>query len=206
MGNVVVDEAFARAEPRRAAPIVATYPEGTRLGFARWVEGEEVTWDDPAWGEVVPGVFVYGRLTRPIVLEEPPHPSGADPIPSGRWIGINRTVQMIAAYEDDRPLFWTRTSTGRPGWETALGRFTLLRRVAKETMDSATLLRLDTRRADYRIENVRHTQYFTHDGNAIHENTWKEADTFGLPSSHGCAGLPPDEALRFWSLAPSACQ
>jgi hypothetical protein len=198
-GNVVVDEAFGRAEPRRAAPVVATYPKGATLGFGGWVEGEQVTWDDPAWGEVAPGVYVYGRLTRPIAIEEPP-PVSLDALPGGRWIGINRTVQAIVAYEGEKPLFWARTSTGRPGWETPLGRFEVLRQVARETMDSQTLIGLDAERADYKIENVKFTQYFTADGNAIHENWWKDPDTFGLPSSHGCAGLRPDDAERFWEF------
>jgi hypothetical protein len=198
-GKVVVDEAFGRAAPRRAAPVVATYPQGATLGFGGWVEGEQVSWDDPAWGEVWPGVYVYGRLTRPIPFEEPP-PPGLDALPRGRWIGINRTVQAIVAYEGDKSLFWGRTSTGRPGWETPFGRFEVLRQVAKETMDSQTLIGLDAKRADYKIENVRYTQYFTDDGNAIHENWWKDPDTFGLPSSHGCAGLRPDDAQRFWDF------
>jgi hypothetical protein len=209
-GKVVVDEAFGRSEPKRSAPVVSTYPQGQILGFQGWVEGEQVTWDDPAWGVIrapgaegdksAPAIYVYGRLTRPIAVEATPPPA-VNPLPTGRWIGINRTIQVVVAYEDAKPIFWARTSTGRPGWETPLGRFQVLRQVAKETMDSSTLIGLDAKRADYKIENVKYTQYFTADGNAIHENWWKEADTFGLPSSHGCAGLRPDDALRFWEFA-----
>ena len=198
-GSVVADEAVARAEPSRRAPIVATYPSGTTLGFTGWVEGEMVTWDDPAWGEVAPGAYVYGRTTRPLEIEQPPPPRIAS-IPAERWIGINRTLQLMVGYEGPNALFWARTSTGRPGWETALGSFHIIRRVAKETMDSRTLLGRDAERSSYRIENVRFTQYFTGDGNAIHENWWKPQDTFGLPSSHGCAGLKPDDAARFWEF------
>ena len=60
------------------------------------------------------------------------------------------------------------------------------------------------KRADYKIENVRYTQYFTDDGNAIHENWWKDPDTFGLPSSHGCAGLPSADAQKFWEFGEYA--
>ena len=113
---------------------------------------------------------------------------------------MNRTIQVVVAWEDDKPQFWARTSTGRPGWETPTGNFSIIRRVAKETMDSATLLGQDAERAKYKIENVKYTQYFTNDGNALHENWWKELDTFGLPSSHGCAGLLPADALKFWEF------
>ena len=198
-GNVVADEANARAAPSRDADVVATYKQGQVLGFVNWVAGEEVTWDDPAWGQVADGVFVYGRLTRPTPIEAPPPPR-LPSIPSGKWIGINRTIQIVVAYVDDKPQFWARTSTGRPGWETPLGTFSILRRSMNETMDSSTLLGKDAERANYKIENVKFTQYFTNDGNAIHENWWKDPDTFGLPSSHGCAGLPTRDAQRFWDF------
>jgi hypothetical protein len=198
-GRIVVDEAFARAEPRRDAQIVGQMERGAVVGFSEWVEGEQVTWDDPAWGQIAPDVFMYGRLARPLDLPTPPTATIAS-VPSGRWIGINRTLQIVVAYEDERPLFWARTSTGRPGWETPLGTFSVRYRVAKETMDSRTLIGRDAERADYRIEDVKYTQYFTSDGNALHENWWKDPDTFGLPSSHGCAGLRPDDARAFWEF------
>jgi hypothetical protein len=73
-------------------------------------------------------------------------------------------------------------------------------------MDSSTLLGLDAARADYKVENVRWTQYFTADGMALHENYWKPPDTFGIPSSHGCAGLVAEDA-RFSGIGPtSACR
>jgi hypothetical protein len=61
-------------------------------------------------------------------------------------------------------------------------------------MSSSTLLGLDAQRADYKVDNVRWTQYFTADGMALHENYWKPRDTFGIPSSHGCAGLVAEDA------------
>ncbi|TAK26277.1 MAG: L,D-transpeptidase [Chloroflexota bacterium] len=186
----------ARAEPSTQAPVVARYSEADAIGIARWVQGEEVVWDDPAWGEVTQGLYVYGRSLRPIEIEAPPMPAITRP---GPWIGINRTLQVMAAYEDNRLLFWVRTSTGRPGWETPLGEFPIAWRVPNATMDSRTL-GANAARANYRIENIKFTQYFGGDGNAIHENWWKDPDTFGLPSSHGCAGLHPNDAIRFWKF------
>src|SRR5262245_30234943 len=199
-GRVVVEEVALRGAPTRAAEQIATLPGDAVVGVEAWVAGEEVAWDDPAWGRIAPGVFVYGRLTRPVEAAAPPPPR-VTPLPDGDWIGINRTAQLVVAYRDAEPRFWARTSTGRPGWETPLGAFKVLRRVANETMDSSTLLGKDAERASYRIERVRWTQYFTADGNALHENWWKEPDTFGLPSSHGCAGLRPDDARKFWEFA-----
>jgi lipoprotein-anchoring transpeptidase ErfK/SrfK len=68
-------------------------------------------------------------------------------------------------------------------------------------MDSTSLIGLDAQRADYKVENVRWTQYFTSDGKALHENYWKPRDEFGIPSSHGCAGLVAEDAKFFWDWA-----
>jgi lipoprotein-anchoring transpeptidase ErfK/SrfK len=68
-------------------------------------------------------------------------------------------------------------------------------------MDSSSLIGLDASRASYKVENVRWTQYFSADGKALHENYWKPRDEFGIPSSHGCAGLVAEDALWFWNWA-----
>jgi len=105
------------------------------------------------------------------------------------------------AYEGQSAVRLARTSTGRPGWETAPGQYEIQRRVPNETMDSTSLIGLDAQRADYKVENVRWTQYFSADGKALHENYWKPRDEFGIPSSHGCAGLVAEDALYFWNWA-----
>ena len=51
------------------------------------------------------------------------------------------------------------------------------------------------------IEDVRHTQYFTEDGAAFHENYWRDAALFGMPGSHGCVSLTPEDAAWLWDWA-----
>ncbi len=97
-------------------------------------------------------------------------------------------------------------STGRPGWDTPLGTFQIGRRVESETMDAATLAgQVPPGQAPprYRIEHVRYAQYFTTDGAAFHENTWRDAQLFGVPGSHGCVSLRPGDAAWLWSWASS---
>jgi lipoprotein-anchoring transpeptidase ErfK/SrfK len=77
----------------------------------------------------------------------------------------------------------------------------VLWRKESETMDSTTLVGQDAARASYKIENIRWTQYFTNDGQAIHENFWRDPALFGIPSSHGCLGMSSQDALWFWLWA-----
>jgi lipoprotein-anchoring transpeptidase ErfK/SrfK len=94
-----------------------------------------------------------------------------------------------------------RVSTGRPGWETPPGRYRVLRRVADETMRASSLSGPGGLVANYEVKNVRWTQYFSLDGMALHENYWSPRDRFGVPSSHGCAGMTPEDARFFWDWA-----
>ena len=87
-------------------------------------------------------------------------------------------------------------------WETPVGTHRIQRRVENETMIGSTLLRLDTFEIpDYRLENVKWTQYFTGAGAALHTNYWRPAGRFGMPSSHGCVGLLEKDARWLWDWA-----
>ena len=127
---------------------------------------------------------VLGPLLRSRPLAGPP-PAPAGAPDSGRWIDVNLLLQVATAYEGSTPVRSALISTGRPGWETPVGTWKVLRRVPKETMDGSTLIGQGPsgRGASYRVENVRWTQYFTPDGAAIHENYWRNPATFGIPGS-----------------------
>ena len=105
------------------------------------------------------------------------------------------------AYEGRALVRMARTSTGRPGFETTPGAYAILRRVASETMTSAGVVGTNGQTASYSVPHVRWTQYFSADGKALHENYWKPLDQFGIPSSHGCAGLLAADAQFLWDWA-----
>jgi L,D-transpeptidase-like protein len=198
-GLSAVDGANLRAQPTTKAPSLATVPSGRPVVVSGWVAGEEVVPDNPTWAVLSSTAYLYSSVLRPVSLPAaPPPPAGTR---TGRWIDLNLLLQVVVAYEGSTAVRLARTSTGRPGWETGAGAFAIQRRVEKETMDSTSLIGLDAKRADYKVENVRWTQYFTSDGKALHENYWKPRDEFGIPSSHGCAGLVAEDARFFWDWA-----
>jgi hypothetical protein len=199
-GYVGGDEINVRAEPTGNSPILGTLPKGTPVVVESWVSGEEVIPDQPGWAKLSEGVYVYGPLLRKAQIQTPPPPPSHGPL-ADRWIDVNLTQQTVTAYEGDRPVYMTITSSGRPGWETHQGIHQILWRKERETMDSSTLLGQDAARADYKIENIRWTQYFSNDGQAIHENFWRDPSLFGVPSSHGCLGMAAQDALWFWLWA-----
>lgn len=199
-GYVGTQEVNVRTTPTtRDGKPIGVLSQGTPVLVRRWVAGETVALDDSTWAELADGTYLWAPLLRQATAIAPPLP--APMLQAEKWIDVNLTFQTVAAYEGEALVYWAPTSSGRPGWETPTGQFAIGRRVEKEVMDSNTLLGKDAQRAEYRVENVRWTQYFTGGGNALHENYWKDADAFGVPSSHGCLGLRSGDAQWFWQWA-----
>ena len=196
-----VDGANLRPEPTTRTPALGEISARLPIVVSGWVAGEEVIKDNPTWAALAENVYLYSSVLRPTALPAPPPPPAAAAGEGGKWIDLNLSHQVVIAYEGQEPTRLLRTSTGRPGWETAPGTYWIQRRVEKETMESDTLLGLDAARANYKVENVRWTQYFSSDGKALHENYWKPRDEFGIPSSHGCAGLVAEDAAFLWDWA-----
>jgi lipoprotein-anchoring transpeptidase ErfK/SrfK len=195
-------EVNLRSEPNRSKPPVGTLKAGTPVTVVRWVTGEEVETANDTWAELADGTYVFSTALRhPEAAKAPALPANAPT--EGRWIDVNLTEQVATAYDGREVERIALVSTGRPGWDTPTGVFPVLRRVANETMDGSTLVGQGPRGvgADYKVENVRWTQYFTDDGAAIHENYWRRPATFGIPGSHGCIGMATADAAWFWDFA-----
>ncbi len=195
-GKVGLDGINVRSAPDTRSTVIGQLTAGTPVAVDAWVEGTDVFGDQPGWAKLGNDAYIYGPLLRRIDLGAPPPPAKAPT--QGKWIDVNITLQVMTAYEGTVPVYWTVTSGGRPGWETAVGNHRILYRREVETMESNRLLSVDAARASYRVENVKYTQYFTNDGQAIHENYWRDPELFGIPSSHGCLGLALDDAKWFW--------
>jgi lipoprotein-anchoring transpeptidase ErfK/SrfK len=115
-----------------------------------------------------------------------------------RWIDIDLANQSATAMVGDAPLYTALITTGKDGWETPKGEFSILYRVENETMTSAAIGAEEY----YVLEDVLYTQYFTTGGHALHLNYWREDWYFGrIRSSHGCAGMRLADAEFFWRFA-----
>ncbi len=196
-GTVGSDQANVRSAPAASAPVVAVLEAGDPVTVATWVSGDEVEPTNNTWAQLTSGGYVYSALIHKDPPEEAPLvPRGAQF--EGKWLDANLTQQTITAYVGSTPVHTAVMSSGRPDYPTPMGTFSVLRRVANETMDSSSVPWVRDR---YRLENVLFTQYFTSMGAAIHEAWWKTPDSFGIPTSHACIGLPLDEAQWFWDWA-----
>jgi hypothetical protein len=151
------------------------------------VTGEDgESWYRTLEGDYLPSAAV--RLPRP-----PPR------MFSGRWIDVDlREPALLTAYEDDRVVMNSLVIKGTATWQTPVGLFAIRRRVANETMDSATVGLPRDAPGGYYLKDVLFTQYFT-GGASIHYNYW--SSVWGYAGSHGCLGLPYAESAFLWDWA-----
>jgi lipoprotein-anchoring transpeptidase ErfK/SrfK len=191
-----------RAAPNRSQPPIGELKAGTSVEVVNWVSGEEVESHNNTWAELSDGTYVFSMSLRRAAVGAPPALT-ADAPAEGRWVDVNLTEQIATAYEGRTAVRSALISSGRPGWETPIGVFPVLRRIEKDTMDGATLVGQGPNGAgaSYKVDNVRYVQYFTSDGAAIHENYWRRPATFGMPGSHGCIGMAPADAAWYWEFA-----
>ena len=194
-------EANLRGGPSTDYPVSGQLQEGEPVKVLRWINGQEVETQNPVWADLGSGRYIYSSNLRSNAVPSLP-PAIGTPL-RGRWLDVNLTLQIMTAYEGARPMRSFLVSSGRPGWVTPLGTFAVMRRVENETMDGGTLIGQGPGGAGdtYHITDVLWTQYFSPLGDAIHTNYWKAPNQFGIPTSHGCLGMPESDARWVWNFA-----
>ena len=120
------------------------------------------------------------------------------PGPEERWVLVDLSEQSVTAMLGDKVYHMAYGTTGKDGWETPIGEFSIIYRVENETMTSASIGAEEY----YVLEDVLYTQYFTTRGHALHLNYWRPDSVFGNErTSHGCVGLRYSDAEFFWRFA-----
>jgi len=118
----------------------------------------------------------------------------------GRWldVSLNGSTRVVA-YEGGAPVRTFLAIKGVAKYPTPLGAWSIVRRVANETMDSTTVGIPRNAPGGYFLKNVLYTQYFRDTGESLHYNWWSSA--WGAPGSHGCLGLSLADSKWLWDWA-----
>lgn len=119
-------------------------------------------------------------------------------IPAGtKWIDVNLSRQFLTAYDGDT-VFWSGAiSSGRAGYETPTGTYSIFTKLRSQDMrgPDPTLPG-----GEYFQPDVPNVMYFADGGFALHGVYWH--NNFGTPMSHGCVGLPLSGAAAIYAWAP----
>lgn len=111
-----------------------------------------------------------------------------------KTIVVSLSQQMLWAYKGNTVVMSSAVSTGKAGFETPMGKYSVLTKLPSQTM--AGVIGGEY----YNLPDVPSVMYFTNQGHALHGTYWHS--NFGVPMSHGCVNLPLDVAAWLYEWAP----
>ncbi len=157
-----------------------------KIGFDEWVRYPERMKGD--W-------YVNADYVRVVTAESASKTAGkVDNV--DKKIIVDRSDQMMYAYEGDSLFMKQIVSTGKEGTLTPRGYFTIFKKVPSRYMQGPLPGISDQ---EYDLPGVPWTMYFTEQGGALHGAYWH--DMFGQQWSHGCVNLPVDKAEILYEWA-----
>ncbi len=115
---------------------------------------------------------------------------------STKRIVVDRSEQMLRAYDGDTLFMEEKTSTGIDTTPTPRGTFTIFRKTPSRYMQGPLP---GVSEKEYDLPGVPWNLYFTEDGAVIHGAYWH--NNFGQQWSNGCVNLPPPIAEKLYTWA-----
>jgi len=103
-----------------------------------------------------------------------------------KLIEVDLRRQLIIAYENQKPVFTTRTATGYFEGDTPRGEFIVERKQPSRHMSS------NLEGNDFDLPGVPWVCYISWTGVSLHGTYWH--NNYGTPQSHGCINLTPEAA------------
>ncbi|MGB3328776.1 MAG: L,D-transpeptidase [Thermomicrobiales bacterium] len=133
--------------------------------------------DIPTYDEAL---FIAPEPAKPEIANATDAPTG------GLWVDVNLSSQYMVVYQGNTPVMESYVSTGREGFDTPTGTFSVLSMLPSQTMEGVLGGEY------YNVPDVPDVMYFTEGGHALHGTYWH--NNFGSVMSHGCVNLPMDVA------------
>ncbi len=201
VGQIVSDTSLALYPSPADGATLTDIDTGAQVQVAARVRGE----DGGDWYRTQDGSFVRSdAVSFAAAATDSQSVAVAPTAPpqtfEGRWIDVDLSEPArLTAYEQAAPVRSMLVIKGRIPRATPTGVFSILRRVANETMDSSTIGIPRNGPSGYYLKNVLYTQYFTSDGASLHYNYW--SSNFGYAGSHGCLGMSYDDSAWMWNWA-----
>lgn len=192
-----------RSGPGEEYPVVAKLRIGVVLRVGDTVTGGGRTWhrirldDGVRYPERVTAEwFVAAEFVREFYDEGVLTFTGATSTPGIKRIIVDRSEQMLYAYDGDTLFMQERISTGLEFTPTPRGIFTVYQKTPSRYMQGP-LPGISDQYFD--LPGVPWNLYFTPEGGVIHGAYWH--DNFGQQWSHGCVNLEPQRAKELYAWA-----
>lgn len=192
-----------RSGPGTDHPVVAYLRNGIVLKVAEIIEGEEHTWYKIVFDEwlryperVQDEWYIAAEYVELFYDEGTIEIWGRDIATSSKELIIDRSDQMLYAYDGDELVMEESVSTGLDITPTPRGTFTVFRKTPSRYMQGPIP---GITEQYYDLPGVPWNLYFTHGGAVIHGAYWH--NDFGKQHSNGCVNVLPDQARRIYEWA-----
>lgn len=140
--------------------------------------------------------YVASDFVRPFFADGVRTFASATSPKNSKFILVDRSSQMLYAYDGDSLFMKESVSTGLDSTPTPRGTFFIYKKTPTRYMQGP-LPGVSTQYYD--LPGVPWDLYFTKQGGAIHGAYWHTA--FGREHSHGCVNLPLDKARELYDWA-----
>ncbi|MBY0537872.1 L,D-transpeptidase family protein [Patescibacteria group bacterium] len=194
-----------RSGPGTNFPVVASLRNGMVLKVSETITTGTSTWHKVIFDEWLRYPERHNGdwyvAAEYVTLLEDPGTKTLDTHPltgtSSKSILVDRSDQMLYAYDGDEIFMVATTSTGLDSTPTPRGVFTVFKKTPSRYMQGP----LPNINSDdyYDLPGVPWNLYFTEGGAVIHGAYWH--DSFGTKYSHGCVNLEPSIARTLYEWA-----
>jgi lipoprotein-anchoring transpeptidase ErfK/SrfK len=140
--------------------------------------------------------YVSADLVRPFEHTGIEEIKGGETATSTKRIVVDRSEQMLYAYDGDEIFMKESISTGLELTPTPRGVFTIYKKTPSRYMQGPLP---GVSSQYYDLPGVPWNLYFTNQGAVVHGAYWH--DHFGKPWSHGCVNLPSEQAEKIYEWA-----
>lgn len=193
-----------RSAPSVDAPSVIKLRKGVVLKVSGKVEAEGREWYKIVFDEWVryPDRISHDWYVATDVVEEFTDSAGTveltakDPQVTEKYIVVDKSEEMLYAYEGDTVYMKEPISIGLDDTPTPRGTFQIFKKTPSRYMQGPVPGVSDQA---FDLPGVPWTMYFTAEGAAVHGAYWH--NHFGQPWSHGCVNLPPEKAKELYLWA-----
>lgn len=194
-----------RSGPGTEYPVVERLRNDIVLKVEDAIEGEERGWYKVVFDEVlhyperVEGDWYVAAPYVRVLTDEGTKTEWEDGAEeTDRRIIVDRSEQMLYAYDGETLFLETEISTGVELSPTPAGTFTVFKKMPSRYMQGP--LEGIPGSDYYDLPGVPWNLYFTEGGAVIHGAYWHE--NFGNRHSHGCVNLKPEVAKRLYDWTP----
>lgn len=142
------------------------------------------------------GLYVASDFVRAFTDPGPMDAAIGTRASTSKRIIVDRSDQMLYAYEEGTLFMSERISTGIELTPTPRGEFSIYRKTPTRYMQGPIP---EISQKAYDLPGVPWNLYFTAEGAVIHGAYWH--DKFGQAWSNGCVNMPPDKARRLYEWA-----